>query len=60
MNPLPKRSKVRITKDGMIFEQRIKALRRIEAQRYRPHYPPPTEREIARSQSRWAGLRRLI
>jgi len=60
MRPLPKRSRSRVTRDGMIYEQRILALRRLEAQRYRPPLPPPSRDEVAESVARWARLRRLI
>lgn len=57
---LPKRSKARITKQGLLLDERMKALRRIQAQLPPPPSIRPTEDEIARSEARWARLRRLI
>lgn len=57
---LSKRSKSRLTKQGIIYERRIIALRRIQAQLPTPPGPNPTEDEVERSRTRWAMLRRLI
>lgn len=57
---IPRRSKTRVTKEGMLFERRIVALRRLHDQRYRPVEHDPSPNETLESRTRWLHLKHRL